>query len=200
MFSNSLKYLFSAVLMASIFATPAMAAQIAYISDTLRVGVRPEPDNQVAPISVVTTGMKLEILERQGGYVRIRTDKGVTGWIKDIYVVETPPAGIQLKTLQDKYAGQEKKILALQESARQLTRKNLELAEKLKALQTEYERLQEENSHQQQAMLESEARSDRGSQWFWWLLAFIALSAGGFFSGISWYRQHIMKRLGGLRV
>ena len=62
-------------------------AESVYVSDNLRVGVRPEPDNGYAPVGVVTTGMKLDVLERKEGYLKVRTDTDLVGWIKDIYVI-----------------------------------------------------------------------------------------------------------------
>ena len=40
-------------------------ADSVYVKDSLRVGVRTEPSNSVAPIGVVVTGMQLEGLERR---------------------------------------------------------------------------------------------------------------------------------------
>lgn len=57
------------------YALTASAAEYVYISDNLRVGVRPEPVSSVPPISVVFTGMRLEVHERAEGYVKIRRIK-----------------------------------------------------------------------------------------------------------------------------
>ena len=86
------------------------AAEYVYISDNLRVGVRTEPVSGVPPISVVFTGMRLKVHEREEGYVKITTDKGVTGWIKDIYVTKKAPAIIQLNTLRKKYDNLKKEL------------------------------------------------------------------------------------------
>lgn len=53
-----------------------------YVNDSLRIGVRAEPNTSVAPQNVVITGMQLEVLEREGSYIKIRSDDGVEGWIK----------------------------------------------------------------------------------------------------------------------
>ena len=53
-----------------------LQAQDVYVKDTLRVGVRAEPGNHLAPFSVVTTGMKLSVLEQQGDFVKIETEQG----------------------------------------------------------------------------------------------------------------------------
>ena len=44
-------------------------AKTVYINDQLRVGIRPEPNNDSAPLVVVMTGDKLELLDSNSGYV-----------------------------------------------------------------------------------------------------------------------------------
>ena len=81
----------------------AVAEQV-YINDTLRVGVRPSPSGSVAPLAVVTTGMRLQVLDRVEGYLKIRGKNNVEGWIKDIYVVDEAPSIIKLHALRTKHA------------------------------------------------------------------------------------------------
>ena len=56
-------------------AVAADTAEYVYISDNLRVGVRTEPVSGMPPISVVFTGMRLQVHERLDGYVKITTEK-----------------------------------------------------------------------------------------------------------------------------
>ncbi|NIQ12581.1 MAG: TIGR04211 family SH3 domain-containing protein, partial [Gammaproteobacteria bacterium] len=100
-----------------------------YISDTLRVGVRSEPDSRAIPIGVVMTGMKLEVLDRQDNFIRIRTEKGLTGWIKDIYALEKPPAVIQLKQLRASQAMVTSGMEELQQTVKVLEETNTSLNE-----------------------------------------------------------------------
>ncbi|MCK4709580.1 MAG: TIGR04211 family SH3 domain-containing protein, partial [Gammaproteobacteria bacterium] len=67
-------------------------AEAVYVDDRLRVGVRNETGNRVAPHAIVYTGMKLEILEEDGNFIRIKTEKGIEGWIKKTYVTSDRPA------------------------------------------------------------------------------------------------------------
>jgi len=76
------------------------AAEYVYISDNLRVGVRTEPVSGLPPISVVFTGMRLELHENVDGYVRITTNKGISGWIKDIYVTKKMALNDQVDELK----------------------------------------------------------------------------------------------------
>ena len=60
---------------------PLAGAETVYVTDNLRIGVRPEPDNNAPPVGVVISGMKLEVLKRSDDYVKIRSSEGVEGWI-----------------------------------------------------------------------------------------------------------------------
>jgi uncharacterized protein YgiM (DUF1202 family) len=167
-------------------------AETAYISDTLRVGVRPAPDNQAAPIGVVKTGMRLELLETREGFVRIKTENEVEGWIRDSYVVKTPPAMIKLPKMQQRLGALESEFKNLEEN-------NLVLQEANRVLNARIDQLSTERSQLQLAQARATLAS-RDVSWHWWLLVILIVAGAGFYSGISWYRQLVMKRLGGLRV
>ncbi|MDH5435767.1 MAG: TIGR04211 family SH3 domain-containing protein [Gammaproteobacteria bacterium] len=80
-------------------------AETAYVDDRLRVGVRKEPGNKLAPHAIVVTGMKLEILEEDedGNFIRIKTDSGIEGWIKKSYTTSERPAKDLLAELRKSY-------------------------------------------------------------------------------------------------
>lgn len=167
-------------------------AETAYVSDTLRVGVRPAPNNQAAPIGVVKTGMRLNVLETTNGFMRIKTDNDLEGWIKDSYVVKSPPALIKLQTLQQRQETLEGEFKSLEEN-------NLVLQEANRVLNARIDQLSTERSQWQLAQARATLASSEAS-WYWWLIGIFMVAGAGFYSGISWYRQLVMKRLGGLRV
>lgn len=170
----------------------ANAAEYVYISDNLRVGVRPEPVSGVPPISVVFTGMRLEVHEKSEGYVRITTDKGVTGWIKDIYVTKKPPAIIQLNKFRVKYDKLEKELSQGSNTTLVLEKANLALSKQLEELKDE----RREWSKERATYIASQYKE---VSWFW-IIEILAAIILSFFAGIFWYKSHVMKRLGGLRV
>lgn len=165
-----------------------------YISDTLRVGVRSEPDSRAIPIGVVTTGMRLEVLERQDNFIRIRTEKGLTGWIKDIYILEEPPAMIQLKQLKARQVNVSSTLEELQQTVKLLEERNTSLSEQLEQLKVERSKLQlrlARNTHSQK---------QKNEYWMWWLIGLCAVAAATFAGGIVWHRRQTTQRLGGLRL
>ncbi len=172
--------------------TSATAAEYVYISDNLRVGVRTEPASAIPPISVVFTGMRLKVHEKSEGYVKITTDKGVTGWIKDIYVTKKAPAIIQLNALRVKYDKLKKELSAGNDSAAILEKANLSLNRQMEEMKAE----QREWSTERAQLMASQYKE---SSWIW-LVEILILIVVSFVAGIFWYKTHVMKRLGGLRV
>ena len=193
-----MKSLFQTILCGAVFGTCALLftgtamAETAYVSDTLRVGVRPAPDNQASPIGVVKTGMQLTVLETSNGFVRIKTENNLEGWIRDSYVVKTPPAMIKLQTLQQRQGTLEAQFKDLEENNQVLQEANRVLNARIDQLSTERAKWQ---LAQARATLQGSEIS-----WYWWLLGIMIVAGAGFYSGVSWYRQMVMKRLGGLRV
>ncbi|VAX12644.1 hypothetical protein MNBD_GAMMA24-182 [hydrothermal vent metagenome] len=171
-------------------------ARMIYINDNLRVGVRSEPSNQVVPFSVVVTGMKLEVLEQLPDYLKIRTNKGEVGWIKDIYVSDQPPAMMRIKALKASYQDLEQKLQEQNKSIKILETANLTLNDQIDNLKKDRSRWQLEKARSD--YLQQEAVNSRF--WWWISLAGLLLVAAAFTSGMIWYRQQTMKRLGGLRV
>ena len=167
------------------------AAEFVYISDSLRVGVRSEPVNSVPPIGVVLTGMKLEVLETQDGYLKIKTDKNLTGWIKDIYVTKTPPAMIQLNSLQARYDKLKSEVSKGGETTDILEKANAALNEQIDELKQQRREWQRERA----GMLASQY-SDNSVFWYILIVVLVGIS---FVAGMLWHRNLVMKRLGGLR-
>lgn len=168
------------------------AADYVYISDNLRVGVRKEPVSSVPPISVVFTGMRLEVHDKVDGYVKITTDKGVEGWIKDIYVTKKAPAIIQLNAFRVKYEKLKKEIAQNSDTNAILEKANLALNEQLDDLKAE----RREWTRERASLLASQYKK---SSWVW-IIEIIVLILVSFAAGILWYKAHVMKRLGGLRL
>ncbi|GAB6042744.1 TIGR04211 family SH3 domain-containing protein [Endothiovibrio diazotrophicus] len=189
---------------------PAAEAETLYVIDTLRVNVRQEPGRNAAPLGVVVTGMALEALERQDGYVRIRNEEGLEGWIKDDYLTTEKPAQL----IRDEEAGR----LSQLESELAQTREALDAArrEKESALE-ELSRLQRQQGEVMAQESLPAARNGGGHPMTdvingqphfqlstdtlpYWIGGILFIALLGFVSGISWYKNHVSRRLGGLRI
>lgn len=170
-------------------------AETVYVNDQLRVGVRAEPSNSVAPMGVVITGMQLEVLERSGGFIRIRSEQGVEGWISESYVTSDKPAALIVEEIQEKnrklteqLAQKDKLIKSTEAAAAKLSKDSAEL--------------QEANAQLRVQLLEArqDAAEPAVSPYTWFVIICLLAALGGFVVGVIWHRRQAMRRLGGLRV
>ncbi|MFO7604031.1 MAG: TIGR04211 family SH3 domain-containing protein [Gammaproteobacteria bacterium] len=175
-----------------------LAAEQVYINDTLRVGVRPSPSGNVAPIAVVTTGMRLQVVDRADGYLKIQGDDGIEGWIKEIFTIDEPPSVIKLQTLQKQHAAMQQEVKRLKTELQVAAKATQVLTEKLESQKADTSKLQLELAHK----VGQERLEETQHSIFWWLSLFIipTLAFAAFYGGIVWYRNQAQKRLGGLRV
>jgi len=179
------------ILFGILFTAPTFA-DVVYIHDQLRVGVRPEPDNKAAPLTVVVTGAKLEVLDTTSGYIKVRTEDNIEGWVKEIYTTKDVPAIVQLKELTQNSNGSNTKISALEKKISIIEGANRVLTEEL------------EKSKSEKSMMQMELVSLKGQQPVqgvaYWLLAILIIVITSFLLGMFWYRHQAMKRLGGLKL
>ena len=172
-----------------------VSAETLYINDQLRVGVRPEPNNESTPLAVVNTGDKLELIDKTSGYVQVRTKEGIEGWIKDIYTTSQIPAIVQLEELTKTSGGTHQKIKELKEQVGLMQNANKVLSSELEQIKNEREQLKIELIG-----LKNGGLRGGGSFWVYSGVAVLVFAALSFLSGIFWFRHQAMKRLGGLRI
>lgn len=169
-------------------------AETVYVNDILRVGVRDTPTSSGVPHAVVITGMRLQVLEHSGAYIKIRSDKGVEGWIKSTYVTPNKPATLQLADLQ----AQQKKLEAKLTSQAKLIEQG---DAKAKAMSQELQKLKQGNARLHKRLgVVRQTRSQRDDHYLAIGGGLILLTIGGFVAGAAWHRKMAMRRLGGLRV
>jgi SH3 domain protein len=87
------------VLLASNIATAASL----YISDQLYVPVRKGQGNQYAILHKgLPSGTKVTLIERDTEWTQVVTPEGITGWIRNQFLDDSPPAKILLETANKK--------------------------------------------------------------------------------------------------
>lgn len=173
---NRFGYFFSVMFSFLLMHNSVYAAEYIYISDNLRVGVRTEPVSGVPPIGVVFTGMRLEVQEREEGYVKIKTDKGVEGWIKDIYVTKKAPAIIELNIFRAKYDKLKKQLSQGGEASSILEKANMALSEQVDELKAE----RREWSRERAKLMASQYKE---ASWFW-VIEVLILVVASFVAGV----------------
>ena len=89
------------VLITLIFASSAAVAAPAWVSDEFEITLRSGPSTGNAIQLMVSSGMQLEVLERDAdsGYSRVRTPGGTEGWVLTRYLMNERSAREQLQTL-----------------------------------------------------------------------------------------------------
>ncbi len=187
-----------AVVAAAWLGMTAAVAETLYVTDTLRVGVRPEPSARVAPTHVVTTGAALEVLERQDGYLRIRTPEGIEGWIKAVYAAKSPPARQQLATLREQHEALEKRFKELEASLQAVQEGSRTLSEEVERLQAENLKLRLELARSQGG--DRNLRGAGPQQSFLAILAAVAALGAAFGLGYLWHHWRTRRFLGGHRL
>src|SRR3970282_48196 len=68
------------------------AAETAYVTDILRLGLHRAEDTSDRPFDNLVSGTELEVLERVPNFARVRTAAGQEGWVKSAYLVGEKPA------------------------------------------------------------------------------------------------------------
>lgn len=191
---------FTRIVLLFLFAThlAIVQAETVYVDDRLRVGVRKETGSRIAPHAIVYTGMKLEILEKDGNFIRIRTEKGIEGWIKKTYVTTERPAKELLAELKQSHDELKNRYEALKNEIGGSG--NGDASEKTEGLQKQNDILEEQIME-----MESSSKVDNGSspttnQYDSWLSSVtinILMALVGFSAGFIWFRRQMLRRLEG---
>lgn len=127
-----------------LLAGPSLAAT-GYISDMLVVTVRAQPGNGQTVLTTVKTGAPLEILEELKGYLRVRTEKGVEGYVRSQYVTRELPKIEQIKQLQTTNSQLQQQVDELSASlskSKNRTKNLSKTEEELSRIKGEYQNLQ----------------------------------------------------------
>ncbi len=77
-------------------------AETAYVTDKLMTGIHQDNTTDSIIIKVIPTGTKLEILKQEGEITQIKDPEGVTGWISNRFLINTPPAPTLLNQAEER--------------------------------------------------------------------------------------------------
>ncbi len=171
-------------------------AETVYVSDNLRVGVRPSPDSSIAPINVVTSGMHLTVIESEAGYIKIKTETGIIGWVKEVYMTKDIPIREKFDALNVKFEKQNGIISELEQSIDNLTKVKMVLITDLDTIRSEKSDIELKLAR----VLEAKYVDQLGSSHSFLIIVSIIIFIVAFVIGMLWYRYLVTRRLGGLRL
>jgi SH3 domain protein len=179
------------------------AAETAYVTDNLRLGLHTAEDTSDRAFRFLESGQAMEILSRDRNYANVRLPDGTEGWVKSAYLVDEKPAKlIVAETMEerDRVARElEEAKAAFAEPAAtidELRGQSAQLTTELDAARSEIAALREEN-----ASIQGLKEKYRGSVPLTWVGGVIALClVVGFLIGLWWVDHRSRKRHGGIRI
>jgi SH3 domain protein len=179
------------------------AAETAYVTDNLRLGLHAAEDTSDRAFRFLESGQAMEILTRDRNYANVRLPDGTEGWVKSAYLVDEKPAKlIVAETIEerDRIASElEAAKAAFAEPAAtidELRAQSTRLSTELDDARAEIEALREEN-----ASIQGLKEQYRGSVPLAWVGGVIALClAVGLLVGLWWVDHRSRKRHGGIRI
>lgn len=137
----------SALIVLTCLATT-VEAETRYISDQLVISLREKPQDGAQSITYLKSDMAVEILEEAGEYIKVQTEAGEIGYIKQNYLTTTTPRSAIIKQLQRERDRLAAKAGEMQQQLTTATAKSnqsqQELATQLKASNARVGELQEE--------------------------------------------------------
>jgi SH3 domain protein len=184
------------LLLLAVFYAGSALSETLYVNDYLRVGIRATPNSTDIPVAVVTTGDALEVLEEQEGYLRVRAESGVEGWVSKSYVSNEMPARLLLDKSQKEAARLRDEAKTLQSQLTEKTQYGVEVDKKVAELLDENGKLHQQVSQYYSA----NARSKKSYTWLYQFIGIAALFVLGLYLGVRWERRRVAERLGGLEL
>jgi len=179
------------------------AAETAYITDNLRLGLHQAPDTSDRAFRMLDSGQALEIISRDRNYANVRLPDGAQGYVKAAYLVPDKPAKLivaetiaerdalraELEETKRSFAAPAATITGLKDQA-------AELESKLDSAETRIADLEDEN-----ASIQGLKERYKGSLPLSWVGAAIGVCLiGGFLLGLWWVDYSSRKRHGGIRI
>lgn len=126
-------------------------AETAYVTDQLRLSIHEAPDTSDAAFASLLSGEKIDILEQNIYYAKVKMEDGRIGWVRKTYLVKDPPAvrlvkdlqterdglAATTKRLQDEVIDAKTRLKELEGDLSDGSRKNLTEAQELRELRKE---------------------------------------------------------------
>lgn len=186
-----------------ILAPPLAAAQTAYVTDVLTLGLHEAEDTSDRPFRTLISGTELQILRRVPNYAFVETPDGAQGWVRSAFLVDDKPARLRVAEVEaaleimreELESAQQAQLAAEQETAR--IRLNMQAGDdSTDAVLDTIERLEARTRNYEQRI-----ETYRGSLPRTWVLAALVVTLiAGFLAGMWCLDALIRRRHGGFRT
>lgn len=179
------------------------AAETAYVTDTLRLGLHQAEDTSDRPFRNLESGQELEILSRSTYYAHVQLPDGTQGHVKAGYLVSEKPAKLvvaEITAERDRYAREleetKQAFAAPAATIDSLRQQTADLKEQLEESESEAAELADENEG-----LRERVSHTRRSMPLNWVAAAVGICiVAGFLLGLWWVDHRSRKRHGGIRI
>ena len=189
-----------------------------YVTDKLRLSLYESSNDKSKVIKLLVSGDELDIFELSGPYARVRTREGDIGWVKNGFLVSTPPATFLLTEEQEKnrilseqlekYANTRKLVEDYENTIEKITGdyetadgELKESRERLETLISENNELKQEIAQSQQQHLSlSDILYLLKTYWYLLLIAVVLLLSLGFIVGMKLIEAQVRRKFHGIKV
>ncbi len=179
------------------------AADTAYVTDNLRLGLHTAEDTSDRPFRTLESGQPMEVLVRTGNYANVRLPDGTEGWVKTGYLVDEKPAKLivaetmaERDALAEELAGAKAAFAQPAATIENLQGEAADLKSQLDNAQSQITDLQEENTS-----IQGMKERYRGSVPLTWAGgAIVVCLIAGFLGGLWWVDRSSRRRHGGIRI
>lgn len=179
------------------------AADTAYVTDNLRLGLHAAEDTSDRPFRTLESGQPMDVLVRTGNYANVRLPDGTEGWVKTGYLVDEKPAKLivaetmaERDALAEELAGAKAAFSQPAATIENLQGEAADLKSQLDTAQSQVTDLQEEN-----ASIQGMKERYRGSVPLTWVGgAIVVCLIAGFLGGLWWVDRSSRRRHGGIRI
>ncbi|HEY2145997.1 MAG TPA: TIGR04211 family SH3 domain-containing protein [Steroidobacteraceae bacterium] len=171
------------------------AADSAYVSDELVLGVYAEQNGQGQRLTTLHSGSSVETLAQSGEFTQVRLSDGTVGWVKSAFLTSKEPATVRIKQLEEELDRGRATTPALAEAA---ARSEVErLKQQLSAKQAEIDAAR----GQQRPAASSAAPLSVGTAPALLIAASAAISLlVGFWLGYATLARRVKHKFGGIKV
>jgi len=185
----------------------AVMAETAYVSDRLSAPLRWAQGEAAPVVKQLESGTPVDVLERTGGFVRVKDKQGAEGWLEARQVSAEAPARAQLaraaeetRQLRNQLASSEAELKKVRAAlaAEGAKVKSLEAAAATPAPPPPITAAAPTASMAPAA--DGPASAGNGGKTWPWVLGGFAMLGIGFVAGFLWLRESIKRRSGGMYI
>ena len=193
----------SVLILALILFARGAAAETAYVTDMLQLGVHQAPDTSDTAFTFLKSADSVEVLERDLFYARVRIADGREGWVRTTFLVDEPPPRLRVEIVETERDRTAADLKELRGRFDQQKSKLNELEGEISANEADVHAEQQELEQLRVANDELVGRLEAyrfNVPIVWFLIGIVVSLGAGVFAGWWWLDSRNRLRHGGFRI